>query len=68
LIFSNDDEYEGYFVNGAREGLGEMRTAATGEKWFGTWKHGQKHGQGTRTQADGKTIKGTWQEGKRLKE
>jgi len=38
-----------------------------GRKYEGQWKNNKKDGQGTETNADGKTKSGVWVDGKRQK-
>lgn len=44
--YPNGDVYEGYFVDGIREGRGVYRYAANGDKYDGEWRQNCKHGIG----------------------
>ena len=38
--------YSGDFVNGIKEGFGEMKWLNNGEKYIGEWKEDVQHGKG----------------------
>ena len=44
--YPNGDSYDGYFIDGIREGRGVYRYAANGEKYDGDWLKNLKHGIG----------------------
>ena len=44
--YPNGDIYEGYYIEGIREGAGIYRYAVSNEKYEGEWKKNMKHGIG----------------------
>lgn len=58
------DLFEGYFINGKKNGRGKY-TWANGDVYDGMWKDGKRCGRGTFTWADGDTYEGDWRDGKR---
>jgi hypothetical protein len=46
------DKYEGYWVNGRREGKGTMLWSS-GERYEGEWVQGKKEGKGVQTFRNG---------------
>lgn len=63
--YPNGDTYEGYFVEGIREGRGIYRYASNGEKYDGEWIRNQKHGIGKMTYAKAGEYNGFWENGRR---
>lgn len=58
------DLFEGYFINGKKNGRGKY-IWANGDIFDGNWVDGKRHGHGTYTWADGDTYEGDWKDGKR---
>ena len=63
--YPNQDNYEGDFVDGIREGRGIYRYASSGEKYEGEWIKNFKHGIGKMTYAKAGEYNGFWENGKR---
>lgn len=59
-VYSNGDIYEGYIVDGQRNGYGTM-TYNNGDKYEGNWLNDEKSGQGTFVRSDGTKYVGNWQ-------
>lgn len=57
-------EYEGQWVNGMRDGYGELRYK-NGSVYQGNWQKGMKWGQGKMTYASGNFYEGNWENNKR---
>ena len=60
--WADGSQYEGYYLNGARNGEGYM-VYANGDEYDGEWMDGVKHGRGkfiSKTQ----NITGVWKKGK----
>jgi radial spoke head protein 1 len=65
VTYPNNDIYEGYFQNGIRDGKGEYRYAANGDKYSGEWKANFRHGIGTMIYNGKGTYQGYWENGRR---
>lgn len=63
--YPNGDAYEGYYVEGVREGSGIYKYASNGEKYEGEWKKNLKDGIGRMRYADGGDYYGFWENGRR---
>ena len=63
--YPNGDIYEGYYIDGIREGRGIYRYAASGEKYDGEWIQNYKHGIGRMNYQDGGEYNGFWENGRR---
>lgn len=63
--YPNGDVYEGYYVEGVREGFGIYRYASNNEKYEGEWKKNLKDGIGRMNYADGGDYYGFWENGRR---
>ena len=58
-----DEQYEGFYQRGVREGLG-VYSYANGSKYFGEFKAGARNGKGILIGKDGAVIaRGTWNDG-----
>ena len=57
-------EYEGTWLNGMRDGYGELRYK-NGSIYQGNWQKGMKWGQGRMTYATGNYYEGNWENNKR---
>ena len=62
--YDGGDVYEGYLLNGKRNGHGKY-IWANGDVFDGEWHDGKKHGRGTYTWAVGDTYEGEWKNDKR---
>lgn len=58
--YKNGDEYEGMFINGKREGLGEYRYNKNKDIYIGQWQNDRKHGQGS-FKLDSFDFDGVWE-------
>ena len=58
--YANGERYEGYFVNGKRQGVGRMEYA-NGDVYEGAYEMGKRHGQGIMTYAAGSRYEGNWE-------
>lgn len=63
--YPNGDTYEGYYIDGIREGRGVYRYASNGEKYDGEWIQNMKHGIGRMTYATAGEYNGFWENGRR---
>ena len=63
--YPNGDIYDGYFVEGVREGRGTYYYASNGEKYDGEWLKNLKHGIGKMTYAKTGEYNGFWENGRR---
>ena len=67
--YPNGDTFEGYYIDGIREGRGIYRYASTGEKYDGEWIKNLKHGIGRMSyMRKGKPngeYNGFWENGRR---
>ena len=63
--YPNGDIYDGYFVEGQREGRGTYYYAINGEKFDGEWVNNSKHGIGKMTYAKAGEYNGFWENGRR---
>ena len=63
--YPNGDSYEGYFIDGSREGRGVYRYSSNGEKYDGEWIKNFKHGIGRMTYAKAGEYNGFWENGRR---
>ena len=62
--YPNGDTYEGYYIDGIREGRGIYRNS-NGEKYDGEWINNMKHGIGRMTYAKAGEYNGFWENGRR---
>ena len=58
--YANGERYEGYFVNGKRQGIGRMEYA-NGDVYEGFYEAGKRHNQGVMTYAAGSRYEGNWE-------
>lgn len=58
------DLFEGYFINGKKNGRGKY-IWANGDIFDGNWVDGKRTGKGRITWSDGDTYEGEWKNGKR---
>lgn len=58
------DLFEGYFLNGKKNGRGKY-TWANGDVYDGMWKDGKRDGYGKRIFKDGEKYEGQWHDGKK---
>ena len=57
------DLFEGYFINGKKNGRGKY-TWANGDVFDGNWVDGKRTGKGRITWSNGDTYEGEWKDGK----
>lgn len=57
------DLFEGYFINGKKNGRGKY-TWANGDVYDGMWKDDKRTGRGRITWSNGDTYEGEWKDGK----
>ena len=62
--FSSGDKYQGYFMNGKRNGLGTYKWP-NGDEYKGEWSNGKQNGEGTLTWSNGDYYVGEWLNDKR---
>lgn len=63
--YQKGETYDGMYVNGKREGEGEMIYGETGKKYKGEWKNDKKDGIGKMTYGEEAEYTGHFSEGKR---
>ncbi len=61
-IYTNGYKYQGNFINGKREGYGQLSNPI-GESYDGMWKDDNFHGQGTYIWSNGAKYIGEWKNG-----
>ena len=61
MTFVDNSVYEGQFVHGQKEGIGEFKRQ-DGFSYEGNWVNGQRHGKGKQIDVDGSTIEGEWKD------
>jgi hypothetical protein len=59
IKYNNDAVYEGYIVNGMKEGRG-VQTWPDGSEYDGEWKENTAWGEGTLRHPDGSRYEGRW--------
>ena len=62
--FSSGARYQGYFMNGKRNGEGTYKWP-NGDEYKGEWFNGKQNGEGTYKWPNGNVYKGEWSNGKR---
>ena len=63
--YTNEDVYEGDFLDGTREGRGKYLYKSNGDKYEGDWKSNCKHGLGRLIYAGKGEYYGYWENGRR---
>lgn len=63
LLYSNGDEYQGFWSNDQRHGRGRFVSCETGAIYEGEYAEGNRHGVGTLYFASGDSITGRWKKG-----
>ena len=62
LYHSSGNQFKGKFMQGVREGFGEMHYAGGPSMYAGNWFSDQRHGQGVYTNENGDIYTGQWQQ------